>query len=255
MLANGDTIEVGAKTRMKFALREVEVAQVGPVFKRRTRTRQEDESAVVEIDIDADGGKPSSLQAAGKSLMKRKKLMIGLGIYLGLMVLFFGVLFLANSNKQPDRPMGSTVQQLRTREEILPYLNLTFDYQLDSHMAREKTSQGHSYYERRATGDPNYLYLSVKSFSEAQAYAGGNFGEGDYTSFRTFSSAREELATQIWAHYWEAWQLTDVHRKYDEARESYRKILQMLRDPESPTVNPLYEHVQRKMERLPSRRR
>lgn len=257
VLSDGDMVELGARTRMKFVLREIEVTQVGPVFKRRARQKQQDEDQ--ESIEAAVAPRENSLESAGKSLLKRKKVVMGLGIYLGLMMLVFIGFAIASSGSSDDAKKRPAVEQLTRREDIRSFLNFPFKYRRDPRMVAKKLNEAHGYYEVRATAAPNALYLAVKSFSEAQAYAGGQL-EDNY-AFTTFAKAREELVDQLWAYYQHAWKQTVVDRQYGEARNSYRKMLQMLNDPVPvksddttgylKTPHDLYNHVAAKMQALP----
>lgn len=259
VLSDGDTVELGARTRMKFVLREVEVAQVGPVFKRRARQKRQDEDQEeTGSEVEVASPQKNSLEGAGKSLLKRKKVVMGLGVYLGLMLLVFVGIAVATSGGSDDTRKRPAVGQLKSREDIRSYMNFPFKYRRDTRMVAKKLNEAHGYYEVRATADPNALYMAVKTFSEAQAYAGGKL-EDNY-AFETFNKARKELVEQLWAYYHDAWVQTDVHHDYEKARDSYRKILQMLNDPVPmkneneaylKTPQDLYRHVENKMQALP----
>jgi hypothetical protein len=80
-LADGDEIRIGAKTRLRFIVESVPLSSTGrPQFRRRTGAP--DEAAL------AEEAKAAEVEEAKPSLFKRRKaLFVGLGIYLGLMVL------------------------------------------------------------------------------------------------------------------------------------------------------------------------
>ncbi|MCX5683636.1 MAG: FHA domain-containing protein [Planctomycetota bacterium] len=84
VLASGDEIRVGAKTRLRFVVESISLSSTGrPQFRRRTGAPEEGE---------AEGADLEESQEAGPSIFKRRKgLFIGLGIYLGLMVIFAAV--------------------------------------------------------------------------------------------------------------------------------------------------------------------
>ncbi len=247
LLVSGDSIEIGARTRMKFVLREVEVAQVGPVFKRRARRKDEE----VEVVEKAGGEKKNqSLGGAGKSLMKNRKLVVGLGVYLGLMLVIFIVMGLGGSSGDGGNSNSGPLPYFENKQDLVPYLTFRFDYKPDESMAIQKARLGQSYYEQRTTRKGN-LYLAVKSLQESQAYGGGHLSN---EHIGTLSDARNELRDQIWQLYSDARMLAEVKGEYAKAREFYRAILLMISDPEEKKVNPLYNHIQRRMELLPAGR-
>jgi len=83
-LADGDEIRIGAKTRLRFVVEEISLSSTGrPQFRRRTGAPEEGE-AEGETAEESPDSKPSLFQ-------RRRGLFIGLGIYLGLMVIFAAV--------------------------------------------------------------------------------------------------------------------------------------------------------------------
>jgi hypothetical protein len=84
VLADGDEIRVGAKTRLRFVLESVALSSTGrPQFRRRTGAPEEGESEEENTE-EAQETKPSLFK-------RRRGVFIGLGIYLGAMVVFAAV--------------------------------------------------------------------------------------------------------------------------------------------------------------------
>ena len=84
VLAEGDEIRIGAKTRLRFAIESVTLSSTGrPQFRRRTGAPEEGE-APDEAAEEAQETKPSLFQ-------RRKGVFIGLGIYLAAMVVIGAV--------------------------------------------------------------------------------------------------------------------------------------------------------------------
>ncbi|MBE3098580.1 MAG: FHA domain-containing protein [Planctomycetes bacterium] len=81
-LGDGDEIRLGAKTRLRFVVESVPLSSTGrPQFRRRTGAPEE---------AAAEEGQPEEVQEGKPSVFKRRKsLFIGLGIYLGVMLIVF----------------------------------------------------------------------------------------------------------------------------------------------------------------------
>ncbi|MCX5654671.1 MAG: FHA domain-containing protein [Planctomycetota bacterium] len=84
LLADGDEIRIGAKTRLRFVVESVTLSSTGrPQFRRRTGAPEEGEPGEDAAE-EPQENKPSLLQ-------RRKGVFIGLGIYLAIMLLFGAV--------------------------------------------------------------------------------------------------------------------------------------------------------------------
>jgi tetratricopeptide (TPR) repeat protein len=83
-LPDGSEIRLGAKTRLRFVVESVPLSSTGrPQFRRRTGAP--DEAA-------AEEGQPEEVQEGKPSLFNRRKsVFIGLGIYLGVMLIGFAI--------------------------------------------------------------------------------------------------------------------------------------------------------------------
>ncbi|MCX5673458.1 MAG: FHA domain-containing protein, partial [Planctomycetota bacterium] len=79
-LPDGSEIRLGAKTRLRFVIESVPLSSTGrPQFRRRTGAPEE---------AAAEEGQPEEVPEGKPSLFKRRKsLFIGLGIYLGVMLI------------------------------------------------------------------------------------------------------------------------------------------------------------------------
>jgi hypothetical protein len=112
ILADGDEIRIGAKTRLRFVVESVTLSSTGrPQFRRRTgapeETAAEDENAE-----DLQEVKPSLFQ-------RRRGIFIGLGIYVGIMVVFaagFGYYKYLG----PEKTSGGAIPILGLEDAIRP---------------------------------------------------------------------------------------------------------------------------------------
>jgi pSer/pThr/pTyr-binding forkhead associated (FHA) protein len=88
-LSDRDEIRLGASTRLKFVIETVSLSTTGrPQFRRRVSAQQEEEAKTEETAPAAEETKPSLFA-------RRKKLFIGLAIYIGvlLIALIWGLFF------------------------------------------------------------------------------------------------------------------------------------------------------------------
>jgi hypothetical protein len=92
-LSDGDEIRLGAKTRLRFVVESVPLSSTGrPQFRRRTGAPEE---AAAE-------GQPEEVPEGKPSLFKRRKsVFIGLGIYLGVMLIVFAYFAYSKIVKPP----------------------------------------------------------------------------------------------------------------------------------------------------------
>jgi tetratricopeptide (TPR) repeat protein len=99
VLPDGSEIRLGAKTRLRFVVESVPLSSTGrPQFRRRTGAS--DEAA-------AEEGPPEEVQEGKPSLFKRRKsLFIGLGIYLGVMIIVFAYFAYSGIVVKPPVPTG-----------------------------------------------------------------------------------------------------------------------------------------------------
>jgi signal recognition particle subunit SEC65 len=112
LLADGDEIRIGAKTRLRFVVESVSLSSTGrPQFRRRTGAPEEG---------DAEGADLEESQEAKPSLFKRRKgLFIGLGIYVGLMVVVAAVVGYYKYIG-PDKASGGEVPILGLEDAVRP---------------------------------------------------------------------------------------------------------------------------------------
>ena len=110
LLADGDEIRIGAKTRLRFVLESVTLSSTGrPQFRRRTGAPEEGEPGEDAAE-EPQEDKPSLFQ-------RRKGVFIGLGIYLGAMLLF-GVIVGYYKYLGPQKTAGGEVPFLGAEDSV-----------------------------------------------------------------------------------------------------------------------------------------
>ena len=109
VLADGDEIRLGAKTRLKFVVEAVATLTTGrPQFRPRA-VGQEDEEDKEKEPQAAEGAQPSVFK-------RRKGLFIALGVYLGIVVVIAAVLAFRN----PTAATGDEIPVLGLEDMIIP---------------------------------------------------------------------------------------------------------------------------------------
>jgi len=234
-LGDGDTIEIGSKTRMRFRLTEpVEVQAVAPVRRRVRRTREEIEAEIEEV-VEEDA--PS----LGGELAKRRKTLMVVGVYLVAMLILFAGLFIAGMGKDKGK---RDVLRVYEKENLVRWLNeLDFGIQPDNAMYNRTIKVAESLYDGYEFGGTMDLYLAIEAFQQAVEY-------NDRRSFRQikhftmFRDAKKQLVELLWDDYRAAIRAQESRKDANEARRLYRRILQRI-----PPDAPFYQHVLNRMTR------
>ncbi|NIA20478.1 MAG: FHA domain-containing protein [Anaerolineaceae bacterium] len=233
VLKNGDTIEVGGETRMRFRLAKPDQVEVAPAVRRRARLRHDQE---VEEEVE-----PHPRPQLAESLMRRRKLLVGIGVY--LMVILAAVIIFTLSGKGDDNRSRGAVSEWKGPADIDAYLDFDFpDYQENQRQANKKLDEAYLLYQNWRHGNPMDLYNSVKAFRESYYYRGGSWLTFEHQ--RAYKRARTDLRDELWRLYNSALILeAQFHRA--KAKDRYREILRRV-----DQNNPIYRHVERRLARL-----
>jgi hypothetical protein len=112
ILADGDEIRIGAKTRLRFVVESVTLSSTGrPQFRRRTGAPEEGEAEAANLE-DSQETKPSLFQ-------RRKGIFVGLGVYVGIMVVFAAVVGYYKY-LDPGKTSGGVIPILGLEDAIRP---------------------------------------------------------------------------------------------------------------------------------------
>jgi pSer/pThr/pTyr-binding forkhead associated (FHA) protein len=234
-LGDGDTIEVGSKTRMRFRLTEPKKVQaVAPVRRRVRRTREEIEAELEDV---VEEGTPS----LGGELAKRRKTLMMVGAYFVAMLALFAGLFIASMGNDKQRNTG---WQIYEKDRLARWLNeLDFGMPPDNAMYNRQIKIAESLYDGYQFGGKMDLYRAIEAFQKAVEC-------NDRRSFRQikhftmFRDAKKRLVELLWDDYMAAIRAQDSRKDYKEARELYRKILQRI-----PSDADFCSHVRDRMTR------
>ncbi|MBN2582332.1 MAG: FHA domain-containing protein [Planctomycetes bacterium] len=237
VLKDGDTIEIGAETRMKFRLSEPEQVEVTAAPRRRVRVRDQEAAEEEQEEIDH----PTMASAAG-GLLKRRKLLVAIGVYFMVMVVI-AVLATSSGNKNGRGPRGA-VEAWDSYGEIENALDMTFpEYQYNPVMANRLLEEAKLLHQRWPYGDKGDLYESIKSYQESYYYRGQTWQ--DYRDRQDFDKAKTKLRDVVWQLYGNAL-LEEYKQNYDSARRYYIEIQRHVPDEK----NPIFRHVQRRIQAL-----
>jgi pSer/pThr/pTyr-binding forkhead associated (FHA) protein len=193
VLKNGDAIEVGSETRIKFLLKEPEKVEAESLVRRRARPSRNEAEEPPETEEEA----PQAGQVVAEGLMKHRKMVIAIGIYLAL-ILAVVIALKLHSGSATDN--GPPVLRTYTKSEIQETaFNFTFTrLPVDSIMANKELQEAYRYYQQKDYGEGN-LYKAIQHFEMCKAYEGGIFR--NQKDFATCENAKRELAEIIWNLY------------------------------------------------------
>ncbi|HOI56336.1 MAG TPA: FHA domain-containing protein [Phycisphaerae bacterium] len=234
VLKDGDTVEIGAETRMKFRLREPEQVEVASAPRRRARVRG-DETAEEELQ---EAPHPTVTTAA-EGLLKRRKLMAVLGVYLAVIVAVIVIVKMKGSGGSGTAtgPAGTW----ENYDEIERALDLTFpEYQYNLIMANRRLEEAKQFRQNWPYGDPGNLFRAIKAYQESYYYRGQTWQ--DFRDEREFVNAKTALRDAVWKLYRDA-QLEEYNQRHNSARRCYIEIQRHVPDEK----NPIFKHVQRRI--------
>jgi len=234
VLKNGDTIEVGGETRMRFRLAEPEQVEVAPAVRRRVRVRHGEET---EEEV-----REHPQPQIGESLLKRRKLLVGIGVY--LMAMLALVIVFKMSGKKEANESNGPVREWKGSADIDAYLDFDFpNHPVDPRQANVKLNDAHQKYQNWKHGDPMNLWDAVKDFQESEAYRGGPL---PFKDDRIYVKARAELRDNLWQLYRSAL-ICEVQGRRGSTRDYYRqKARNYYREMQRRVDgnNPIFAHIQ-----------
>lgn len=234
-LADGDMIAVGRQTRMRFTIEDAATPTVEAATRRRPR-RSSDEREQAEQEAEEDQRREA---AETPSLLKRRKTLVLLGVYLVAMLAV--VIALAVGAGDGEHRAGSV--ELWRRDQVDNSLELDFDYQPNSRMAEQKLKQARLA-RQSYPQNPEGLYAAVAAYQEHIAYL-GRYNSPEGIVYKNYNDTRERLVERLW----ELYNLADkqeLARHYAAAERYYDRIQEMV-----PPSNPFWEHVQQRKNALP----
>ena len=235
-LSDGDTVEMGANTRMRFALKEPKAVEVGPLVRRRPR-KSRDAADEAEAE-EQDEARPTIADA----LKQRRKLVVGLGIYLGLLVVG-AVVVAAMMSDGGNTSRDSSGTEWR-RRDIKNWLDsLKTGVSRDPTMANRRMNDALRYYQHAGYGSEMELFSAIWAWQEAIDYSGRSLLP-DYDHQQMFTEAKKRLADQLWALYKDAL-MAESQRDRRKGRRLYNEIMRRI-----PSDNDFYRHCLRRQSRL-----
>jgi pSer/pThr/pTyr-binding forkhead associated (FHA) protein len=222
VLADGDVIEVGRKTRMKFLLREVQVAQsLQP--RRRPRRTQAELDALSEAEE-----APTATPTLGETLKKRRRQFVMLGIYLAVVIVIFGALAVSKMRKAEEVAAG---REWYSKSQLRDWIDqLSFGLPRDESQFKPFVRLAANQYNSYRSGNEADLYRCIETYVKAQESGGISallaYENGTY--WKQFEEAKGELLKKVWEYYTECMRFLDERKDLAEARRYYRKIQSIL---------------------------
>ncbi len=232
-LQDGDVLEVGAETRLKFVLTRTEPTRVAPVRRRRARRSREEMEAE---ELEEEQASPSGI---GSLFQRRRKLLIGLGAYVLAMAIVGVVLKVATS----DGDGAEESVRAWSENDIRRSLDLSFGLSPDPTVANRRLREAKRYYQDYPHGDPMSLYKAIVAFQQSKEYRGGTDWP-DPQDGMTYFRAKKTLGKILWELYNDAL-MAERRGETNRAREFYGKIQRRI-----SAANPFYQHVKKRLRRL-----
>lgn len=231
VLADGDVIDFGSQTRVRFHLVEAERSGSPAMIRRRPRRRDEDEFEEVDESEDAEPSVPS-IKAA---LERRRKVVVWLSVYLG--VLLVGVVVAAVMLGQPKGDTGESGQQEWSEGDLLTWLEEldTGVERIDKAMANRRMAEAAQLYQRYPHREPIDLFNAVLAFKEALDYSGSTVLPSHQYQ-QMYIQAKDQLVEELHAAYLDA-QMAEARLDLAGVLDRYRFIFRHI-----PESSEFYRH-------------
>lgn len=236
VLSDDDVIEVGRKTRIRFRLQEVHVAEVAQVVRRRPRrTREEIEAEFAQQEDEAP---PPTI---GETIKKRQRWLLFIGIYLVLIIGAFA--FFATREGGGDN--ADRKLSIYKKETLVRWFeNLHYDLPRDDALRNQAIDQAERHAGNAAFGLPSDLFNAIRCYQMAIDYGGG--ARLDYKNYMQFKECKEKLINELWSYYRDGL-VEELDRRNPRAAGAiYQKILDRLPDENAPFV----KHVRARIRQL-----
>ena len=242
VLNHGDILEVGRKTRVRFALRDIQHTDVAQVVRRRPRRTRDEVEAQLQQEDEQDTPKLT----LGETIKKKRRLFLMLGAYLAIIVAVFLALAVFGKGKKGSGP-GDGGSGMYDRVEIERWLdNLHYGLPHDDALAVARIAQADQLYSKYPFGDKMDLFNAIKAYQEANEYGGSRL-RADYVRWNRFVEAKKKLVDELWGYYRDGVLAQDDQKDLRKAIRFYNEIKGRI-----PPEAPFYRHVEARHQR-PSR--
>ncbi|MDK1031788.1 MAG: FHA domain-containing protein [Planctomycetia bacterium] len=228
-LSEGDVIQIGARTTLKVVAEEAAVAGAVKSTARRRKGLKE-----LRAEEEAP---PEPEEAPRDTIFKRRKLLIGLGVYFGIMVIvFIAVINLVSPDSSETAIEGLTVKKI---EKIIGHKSRLAR---NPFMAEEMLQNGLKLYNQRTRNDDN-LYKAVRAMQDSLAYDGRTFfKESEHR--KIYQTAVKKLVERIWDTYCEGIWAEQADRK-KEAAVHFRRLQSLVSDTDNRIYRIANQHLGR----------
>lgn len=210
---------------------------------RRTSGPPPEEEAAKEEEAAAEGKKPSELLPAERAVIegrtKKKKLLIVLGIYLGLVALAGVLLTVYGHADERERPMPSQLSDHDIDEDLAKVAkNVT------PNVVKMQERQNHAMDLYQQYGlNSSKLYECAVAFKEALAYSDRPVF-ADPQIYMTYQNVLEHLTRVVKGKYRDAC-IREKNRDWSQAERQFKELLLMIGDQNNPVFKNVQEHYSR----------
>jgi len=185
--------------------------------------------------------RPSDMSAEERLAVERKarrrKIAIGIGIYLGAILVL--VVFLATMSGEHGSEMP--MPRMLSSQEIEDALTAIPEKTPNRLFAEQKLEEALGTYQQYGPDSPN-LYKCVRAFKQSLAYSGNHFFE-DSEHDQIYREVLSRLTEIVKKKYRNAY-LYEKNRDWDKAEIGFRKLLAMMFDETDVEKNVLFANVQ-----------
>jgi len=234
-LRDGDVISMGAATKIRYVVRASPSAVISHVS-------SEDEPLAGGLLGEDEPAQVPTVIHTRRSLLRRPKVLIGLGLYLAGIAALAVWLSFRSGGGVPSRP------QTLTRSQIAELLDQRLDRPFDVQRARQELARARDL-AVVAVSDATKLYPALAAYQRARAYSQRELAPEDR---RQYEQLRQLLADKIYEYYLQGRQRTETKR-YRDAQRQFRIVLRLLPDEKHPINANVRKHI-RYVDRLRRRR-
>ena len=186
---------------------------------------------------------PSEMSAserlAAEQKAHRKKIVIGLGIYLAVIIIIAVVLKLRMGGK--DKPWPEPTRF--TGEKIAEFIRTPVRRTPNQFREEEELKKAVGLYQQYGLGDTYHLYDCLSAFKEALAYNGkGYFDDPEHD--RMYSEVLDKLTDMVKNRYDNAY-LREKAEEWQQAEKEFFEILRIYRDQSGGLFENINAHYMR----------
>ena len=199
----------------------------------------EEEFAPDELDEGPRRRRSSEMTAAERAALedkaKGKKIMIGLGIYLGVMLIVGVIIYVARGPGES----GTPIARMLTLEEIKAALSVPIEKSPNPVKKESKLQEALELYQQHGL-EPLYLHKCLVAFKESLAYSGREFFDDSEDGVK-YDAVLNELIKVVQERYRNAY-ILERNKDWKRAEREFGALLRIVPDRDSLIFKNVQEH-------------